>query len=574
MPYKSEKVYTSKLNLDKYIQDNLYVLNKKDRLLTRPETIFYFDAKRKKVFQYPTSNSPNPVTPTSISDYISVSGYSPKETFNPKEYYELLYEYLKLYAKYNVYGYEYVKYMDEIYPVNGFSRPTIFHEPEKHFIMYNNSLCFQTNYNILVPITEYNFDYCFLNPQCLPAMTHNLKRKIVYALQHILAPRKLTITDPLCLYDNAVHRVAYEYNPTNDEHNFISLPLSIHDNAYVNRLPHSYIRDEYCFDKDTIALLKTIIGDNKKNLDYLAKLTTAVYSNGNPLKKATIIIADEASAPVVGEFIKLLFEEKICILERCAYQNIVGNYSALILNTFSKLLIIDDNLSPANYEDIRKIVNSTYFTYSDKIVGKIKFKFTSPLLVITQSEEYAKQFSIQVNSNIIRLTNITSSIQSITDSSISHLRQALALYGLRTFYRQKPEYKEFKNNLVSDEEIIQKFINTYCYADKNGYVVKAELRENFSKYTNAHYPYFKKSDISVCNALRNLGYNDRQKKRVPNYENPMHIIEGITFSSLKFEKDMKNTVIPEEPIEKSNFDEILSLLQNSKITTVKHTLSK
>lgn len=41
---------TAKLNLDKYIQDNLSGLNENDRLLCRPETLFYFDANRKKVF--------------------------------------------------------------------------------------------------------------------------------------------------------------------------------------------------------------------------------------------------------------------------------------------------------------------------------------------------------------------------------------------------------------------------------------------------------------------------------------------------------------------------------------------
>ncbi len=587
------KVAFALSRFQEYLKSAVPDISSENKIFSYIEDIFYIMPKEQKIYCF--YDKINKVfTPRLLKDYISKNIQCDME-LDENVLYTLVADLLTKIARVQPCGYLFNRYLHNVYCLRRII-DTPFQYPYNHFIMVDDIICFMDNryyytinnapyfpsvrvgltgYTNLIPLINDGFNYVTSQILCYPNMPQKLKKTYISALKKC-TPKKYPNSNPIAnmsfykssdyLFDSAGKSIKYK----NEQ--LIAQPHNNSDYLY-NFLPQSFIYEEYSFSEQTADLLAKITNNSRKSFNSLAKLTAAAYLNGSPLKSATVIIANGNSYNDIEKFFVRLFNGHICCLSNYHYNTVESNYNVYLNSKFQhcKAYIIKGETSPANYKGIRQLVKSTYFEVKDEAAGKIRFKNTIPLIVLTKSEEYAKQFNIQVKSDIIRIDSDSLPTDKIYDYEFAMLRQALSLYGFRLF-SAPPSAKKSDVRLErgrSDEAIVNSFINQFCKAEPEGFASKSELRDAFAEYTAIYYPYFKSAPIAVCNRLRDMGYDGKHKKRVDGCDNPVAIIRGIEFDRVKFTKRTKFRIEPEEKsgnenTEQAQFD-ILSELNSAKI---------
>lgn len=329
-------------------------------------------------------------------------------------------------------------------------------------------------------------------------------------------------------------------------------------------LNNCFIMGEYKISNTTKSILRKITGNNPNSLKALAMLTAAAYSNDLPLKKAIIIKTDDTSHNAVEHFFRILYDNNIYTLDCGALKNanmFFYAYANTLLTSGGVYLLKGD--LDVNFDTIKNLVKSNYFEAKDKKSGKHRYKNKLPLIVLTENKDYAEKFACRVNSYTI---NVDKNFQSIDPSfaeDIIHLRQALALYGLKLL--SKPQKKTLpKNNAMSIKAIAKEFADLYCKPKDNKYTSKTELRDAFNKYLAAYYPASKEPPIAICNHFADHGFKTT-KKRSDKNTNPIWVINGIEFNVEKFNKDMApHTINNNAEKAEDKFDQAFSELLSSK----------
>ncbi len=522
-------------------------ISSENNIFSDIENIFYIMPKEQKIYCF--YDKINKVfTPRLLKDYI-VNNLQCEAGLDENVLYTLVADLLTKIARVQPCGYLFNRYLHKIYHKNnGVVIKTVFQYPHNHFIMADGIICFvyyTAGYEQAIPLTN-------ITSQILhyPNMPQKLKKTYISALRKH-TPKKYPNSNPItntsfykssdCLFDSVGKSIKYENGQ------LIAKP---HNNSgyLYNFLPQSFIYEDYSFPEQTADLLAKITNNSRKSFNILTKLTAAAYLNGSPLKSATIIIADGNSYNDIENFFVRLFNGRICYLSSYHFNTVESNYNIYLNSKFQyyKAYIIKNETPPANYKGIRQLVKSTYIEAKDNAVGKIRFKNRIPLIVLTKDEEYAKQFNIQVKSEIIRIDSDSLPIDKISDYEFAMLRQALSLYGLKLFSAPPKKEKNRRERGRSDEAIVNSFIQQFCKTEPESFVSKSELRGAFFEYTEIYYPYFKSKPIAICNRLRDMGFDGKHKKRVDGCGNPVAVIRGIEFDRVKFKKKTKFRIEPEE----------------------------
>lgn len=570
------KVKFAFLRFKEYLKSATPDISSENKVLSYIEDIFYIMPKERKIYCF-RDKIKKIYTPRLLKDYISNN--IPCETeLDENILYTLVADLLTEIAKVQPCGYLFNRYLHKIYHKNnGVVIETAFQYPYNFFVRIDGIICFMYNpqgsNHTAIALTDNNLDFITSRILHYPNMTPPLKKKYISALRKYTKnfPHSQPIADVEqfknsdCLLDASGKEVRFEQGK------FI-LRWHKYSKHTDNILPQQFTLEKYNFSDTVSNLLTKITGGSRKSFNDLAKLTAAVYSNGSPLKSATVIVADDRSSYYsIKTFFARLFQDRICYLSRDDYHNIESHYDIYLNARFNgyKAHIIDGEILPVRYDGIRKLVKSTYIEVRDKAVGKIRFKNRIPLIVITKDEEYARQFNIRVNSDIIKIDAGALPIDKISDYEFTMLRQALSLYGLKLFSAPPKKEKNRRERGRSDEAIVNSFIQQFCKNEPESFVSKSELRDAFAEYASIYYPYFNSSPIAVCHRLRDMGFDGKHKKRVDGCDNPVAVIRGIEFDRVKFKKKTKFTIEPtkksdEEKAEQAPFD-ILSELCSAKI---------
>lgn len=206
-------------------------------------------------------------------------------------------------------------------------------------------------------------------------------------------------------------------------------------------LNNCFIMGEYKISNTTKSILRKITGNNPNGLKSLAMLTAAAYSNDLPLKKAIIIKTDDTSHNAVEHFFRILYDNNMYTLDCGALKNanmFFDAYANTLLTSGGVYLLKGD--LDVNFDTIKNLVKSNYFEAKDKKSGKHRYKNKLPLIVLTENKDYAEKFGCRVNSYTINVDKDFQSIDPSFAEDIIHLRQALALYGLKLL--SKPQKKD------------------------------------------------------------------------------------------------------------------------------------
>lgn len=570
------KVALALSRFQEYLKSAAPAISSENKIFSDIEDIFYIMPKEQKIYCF-YDKIKKVFAPRLLKDYIE-NNLQCKAELDENTLYALVADLLTNIARVQPCGHLFNRYLHKIYRANnGVVMETVFQYPYSYFIKIDSIICFIykaiNGGTAVIPLTNDNLDFITSHILHYPNMPQQLKRIYTSALRKCTSkkyPHSQPIGDLIqykssdCLLDAAGKEVRFEQGK------FISRRHEY--NEYTdNILPQQFTFEKYAFSDTVSDLLAKITGNSRKSFNTLAKLTAAAYSNGSPLKSATVIVADDNSYYSIKTFFARLFQDRICYLCRDDYHNIESHYDIYLNARFNgcKAHIIDGKILPVNYDGIRKLIKSTYIEAKDNAVGKIRFKNRIPLIVLTKDEEYARQFNIRVNSDIIKIEADTLPIDKISDYEFAMLRQALSLYGLELFSVPPKKEKNHRERGRSDEAIVNSFIQQFCKTEPESFVSKIELRKAFAEYASIYYPYFNSSPIAVCNRLRDMGFDGKHKKRVDGFDNPVAVIRDIEFDRVKFKKKTKFTIEPTkkldvEKAEQASFD-ILSELSSAKI---------
>lgn len=440
--------------------------------------------------------------------------------------------------------------------------------PYYNFIKINGIIYFVSNSNQLIenlinrqPITQntyveprtelvvfnkFNLDYILgcLIPE---KQSKKVKKQFMYDLKH-WSPM-LGIKDypsSKCIFDLNGYFLKFEndrfvLNDIKQDdacRHITGIPRKDITNGYlITTLNNNFIKGEYQISNATKNVLRKITGSNPNGLKALAILTAAAFSNDLPLKKAIITITDDTSHNTVEHFFRILFDNNVYTLDCDTLKNANTFFTAyrntLLMSGGAFLLKGDLDI---NFNTVKNLVKSNYFEVKDKKIGKHRYKNKIPLIVLTNSKDYADKFGCRVNSYTINVDKDFQSIDSSYVDDIIPLRQALALYGLKLL--SKPQVKTLpKNNAKSIKMIAKEFADLYCKSNDNAYTSKTVLRDAFNKYLSAYYPASKEPTIAICTHFAEHGFKTI-KKRSDRYANPIWVIHGIEFNVEKFNKDI------------------------------------
>ena len=240
-------------------------------------------------------------------------------------------------------------------------------------------------------------------------------------------------------------------------------------NGYIyNYINSSFIHGQYQISESTKELLQKITGNNPSALKAIAKLTLAAYSNGLPLKEALIIVAKADACKGVESLLTKLFEGNIYHIDDNALKNpksFFGTYTDTLFMSGGAYIVKDGQAF--NVKLLRKIIKSVSLEIYDKYMGKIKFRNKLPLIVLAQNEEYARSFKGFIKSYIINCDDDFCISDSLTADELTHLRQALALYGLKLLSSPTEAEASSVGDAQSDEDIAKEFVLLYCKKRKN-----------------------------------------------------------------------------------------------------------
>lgn len=559
-----------------YLKSAAPVISSTNKIFCNIEDIFYIMPKEQKIYCF-YDKIKKVFTPRLLKDYIE-NNLQCEAELNENTLYALVADLLTKIARVQPCGRLFNRYLHKIYHANnGVVMETVFQYPYSYFIKIDGIICFIYKAigsgTIAIPLTNDNFDFVTSRILHYPNMPQQLKRIYTSALRKC-TPKTYLNSNPIgaltfyknadCLFDITGRSVKFENGRLIAQNNSYS-------GYFYNYLPQQFVFDEYAFSDIISDLLTKITGNSRKAFNTLTKLTAAAYLNGSPLKSATVIIANGNSYNDIEKFLTRLFGRRICYLNSYHFNTVESNYNIYLNSKFQyyKAYIIKNETLPANYKGIRQLIKSTYIEAKDEAAGKIRFKNRIPLIVLTKDEEYARQFNIQVKSEIIMIDSDTLPTDKISDYEFAMLRQALSLYGLKLFSAPPKEKEIRRERGRSDEAIVNSFIQQFCKTEPESFVSKSELRGAFDEYTAIYYPYFKSSPIAVCNRLRDMGYDDRHKKRVDGCDNPVSVMRGIEFDRVKFKKKTKFAIEPTEKLDvekakQASFD-ILSELSSAKI---------
>ena len=316
-------------------------------------------------------------------------------------------------------------------------------------------------------------------------------------------------------------------------------PKDLADGYIYSNLNGGFIYGQYHISERAKELLRKITGNNPVSLKTIAKLTVAAYSNDLPLKDAVVIVAKDDAYKCVENFFEKLFDENIYVFGDESLKNQKTFFDAYTDTLFMSggAYVIKEGQT-INFKLLRKIIKSAYLEIYDKCMGKIRFRNKIPVIALTQSEEYAQAFRNHAKSHIINCDDDFCLPDNIPADELIHLRQALALYGLKLFSSSKQSSDLPESNAKSDDGAVKEFVRLYCKNSENGVVGKGDIKDAFKKYISAYYPTFTGSPLAVCNYLQDLGYDTTHKKRINGSQNPIGVIMKIEFNSDKFEKDI------------------------------------
>ena len=309
-----------------------------------------------------------------------------------------------------------------------------------------------------------------------------------------------------------------------------------------NKLPYDFLKEDYYFSEAILNALYNITNKKISAFKHLARLVASAYSDAALLKSATIIVTTTNNHNSVTSLINKLFNNQNVSLPKEWYINPTLFYEKYINHNFTNtpIFFIQEYL-PDNCDNLRNLVGAKTFRLKIKDYGDISFKNKIPFLLITSDEEFVKKFSIQVNSNIIRTNDaFPINLDKISESDIQSLRQSLAINGLRLF-AQPDSKRTYKNTTITDEKIINTFINNYCIFG-NYMVSKQNAKDAFRQYLNVFHPHSKLSPLALCYALRNMGYSINSKKRINGIKNPIAVIVGMQINIHRLKYDIDNYV--------------------------------
>lgn len=570
------KVALALLRFQEYLKSTAPAISSENKIFSDIEDIFYIMPKEQKIYCF-YDKIKKVFTPRLLKDYIE-NNLQCEAELDENTLYALVADLLTNIARVQPCGYLLNRYLHKIYRANnGVVMETVFQYPYSYFIKIDGIICFIYKAigsgTTVIPLTNDNLDFITSHLLHYPNMPQQLKRIYTSALRKCTS-KKYSHSQPIgdliqykssdCLLDAAGKEVRFEQGK------FISRQHK-YDGYTDNSLPQQFVFEEYAFSDTVSDLLAKITGNSRKLFNSLTKLTAAAYLNGSPLKSATIIIADGNSYNDIEKFFVRLFDGRICYLNGYHCNTVESNYNIYLRTKFQhcRAYIIKNEPSLIDYKGIRQLVKSTYIEVKDEAAGKIRFKNRIPLIVITKDEEYARQFNIRVNSDIIKIEAGTLPIDKIPDYEFTMLRQALSLYGLKLLSVPPKKEKNRRERGRSDEAIVNSFIQQFCKTEPESFVSKSELRDAFFEYASIYYPYFKSSPIAVCNRLRDMGFDGKHKKRVDGCDNPVAVIRGIEFDRVKFKKKTKFAIEPTEKLDVENAEQasfnILSELSSAKI---------
>ncbi|MBE7060271.1 MAG: hypothetical protein E7389_05565 [Ruminococcaceae bacterium] len=349
-------------------------------------------------------------------------------------------------------------------------------------------------------------------------------------------------------------------------------------NGYIyNCINGGFIYGQYHIPEKAKELLRKITGNNPSALMAIAKLVAASYSNGLPLKEAMVLVAKNDACKELESFLEKLFEGNIYYISDKALKNqksFFGAYTDTLFMSGGAYILKD--VQAFNIKLLRNIIKSVSLEIYDKYMGKIKFRNKIPLIVLAQDKDYARSFKGFVKSYIINCDDDFCMADCLTADEFTHLRQALALYGLKLLSSPKKAADSSVGDAQSDEDIAKEFVHLYCKKHKYGIIGKSDIKEAFKDYALLHYPHFKGSPLSVCNYLQDSGYDTKHKKRLNGSENPVGVIMGIEFDSEQFEKDIEATKksgnYEKTELEKDAFYDIWEELLSSTIELTKDNI--
>lgn len=537
-------------------------------LFNTPELLFY--AEHKILYKYTIQGRSVEVTYDSLQEYIA-KDLVVTHSFNRVNIYEYIVEYLYHLAHQCIYGREYLKYICKLKALNLYSyEGTIFDNPDKYFVVINDVLCFVKYSNdkhqskLYLPVTAENFNRNLLYE--FPSMTDTLKKRIVKMLKK--EAEKLTFPeDNKGFFTGTFCNVFYRENGFCLKPNMGNIRSKNHDAIPTAPLLMANEKiaiheSTYKFFDNIFDCIKTAETPNSfEAFVSLAKIVAAAYITSYKYNTATIIQTNNANHDNIIYLIHAIFGSEFLYLHPNDYNREKFHETLHFQSYFNNtklLLLFADKYVLTQYEGLRNLVQGNTQEIKDPIAGKIKYKSRRPVVIITNNEKTAQKLSKQFRKSKILKFDTTLDIvfqYFQNPERMFNVRLVLLLLGMKLLSDNQNHPATPKLKELSDENIESKFIEAYCSKSENDFVSKAILKNAFNKFTEKCYPQYKGKSIRICHRLLELEGTESAKKRIVKGTNPVAVIKGVYFDSLRFESSMKeidnleNKTAPKEKVQ-------------------------
>lgn len=404
------------------------------------------------------------------------------------------------------------------------------------FIIRNGLLCSNAIYDHALqshPLTKSNFISLIIEDLRFYHYTQKdimiLWRRIKNFIDLPVYPKEWYLNR---IYDHYGNYIRYEKKN-------IIFHRNINADFNFKRLPYFFEQRNH-YSQWLLETLTKIINNSTSAFDHLARFVASAYSNTGPLKKATIIMTTPENLNEVKQFFYNIFGCAGKSFNLLRYADINATYEEQMTNNLNGVPVyfVEDGELPKNCDSLRKLVTAKYIYVSDENFGQIKFKNTIPLLLITANQEFAKEFSIQIPSSIIRTHSAPIKTDTLSEYDYVALNQSLTIQGLKLFgEKRQPVSTPVR---VSERDAITEFIRHFCIFSKDIFIQKRIVKEAFKKFLTDRYPHLKLSSLAICNALRDNGCQIHSKKRIDGCENPVAVINGVTLNFEQYDLIMSH----------------------------------
>ena len=308
------------------------------------------------------------------------------------------------------------------------------------------------------------------------------------------------------------------------------LPLS----GYLKNYPVPFIEGRYSFSDDEKSILSFLIGTKTDNLNNLASLILAAYTNGRTLSVPTVIYA-----PTIEELERYkrallwLFNiPNFIVLSEDEYQNPTNHIDTLSSKFFSgyPVLAID---SPSGSVAPEKIAVFSKCKLIKK--GSMVIKNRVPLIIFTTNNSLCTMLNVNLKANIISTQNTYLPFNpDIFDEQIflafNRIRQSLLAYGIQ---KAKPKEKHKTSSQISYKQtLIESFAEEFVKHSEVCNTACSDIEEGFNTYmeffTKNVKPKIVYRKIDISKYLELIGYT-KKKKRIRGKENPVQVFVSTYF---------------------------------------------